>query len=603
LRFARAMLPPDPQAAPIDKRSVVVLTGGARGVTAVMAEALLKQYGCRLVLLGRSDPTIVPLALQSLSLDDMDRYETEYYRSERAANPSRTIPELKRAFARLKAAHETWVTTEQLRRLGGVEFKTVDITDPMQLDAAIADIVQRHGSVDLVVHGAGLQISKRLSSRQLGEFRAVVGTKLNGLRNLVASCARHVGPDVPFHILTSAFSALGNDGQPDYGAANEAMAALANVHPERRWTALGWLGWAAVGMTRGSEYAALGNSRGLRAVLPEEGKALFLELLQSKGGSPAVSLLSEGEIQFYKLPVAEAAPAPAIAREPEKTVIEFPLSVDSAPYLNDHKVNGVPVLPGTFEVEFALRAAQALRPNHPYLAARNPRFHRFVRVAERGTPLRVEARLLEETAESSVVGIRLLSDFVHRSGVVLQPDVLHFEGEVLTSSKPFAHMINDAALDFASALPCPDPYLAAGSPVKLGGVFACLHDIRIGPQARTARYQVSADKSLDSLQGFISPVLLLDALFRLVGVAPDGDVTSGEVSVPLRGDTFHFTAGVTDRVLHGTPLSMVAANPRIDGEFVATDWGHVVDAQGRILVSIAGAYARRMGTPTALAAS
>src|SRR6185503_7384763 len=336
LRFARATLPPDPEAAPIDKRSVVVLTGGARGVTAVMAEALLKQYGCRLVLLGRSDPTIVPPALQSLSLDDMDRYETEFYRSERQANPKRTIPELKRAFTRLKAAHETWVTTEQLRRQGGVEFKTVDITDPQQIDAAIADIVRRHGSVDLVVHGAGLQISKRLSSRQLGEFQAVVGTKLDGLRNLVASCARHVGPDVPFHILTSAFSALGNDGQPDYGAANEAMAALANVHPKRgRWTALGWLGWAAVGMTRGSEYAALGNSRGLRAVLPEEGRALFLELLQSKGGSPAVSLLSEGEIQFYKLPVAETPPAPAIAREPEQAVVEFPLSVESAPYLDD----------------------------------------------------------------------------------------------------------------------------------------------------------------------------------------------------------------------------------------------------------------------------
>ena len=342
-------------------------------------------------------------------------------------NRKRTIPELKRAFARLKAAHKTWVSTEQLRRLGSVEFKTIDITDPQQLDTAIADIVKRHGSVNLVVHGAGLQISKRLSSRQLGEFQAVVGTKLNGLRNLVASCARHAGPDVPFHILTSAFSALGRvDGQPDYGAANEAMAALANVHPRRgRWTALGWLGWAAVGITRGSEYAALGNSRGLRAVLPEEGKALFLELLQSKGGSPAVSLLSEGEIQFYKLPVAATPPAPAISAPAS---LNKPSSSSrcpsTTPYLDDHKVNGVPVLPGTFEVEFALRTARTLRPNHPYLAARNPRFHRFVRVSERGTSLRVEARVLEDRAESSVVGIRLLSDFVHRSGVVLQPDVL-----------------------------------------------------------------------------------------------------------------------------------------------------------------------------------
>ena len=180
-----------------------------------------------------------------------------------------------------------------------------------------------------MVHGAGLQISKRLSSRQLGEFQAVVGTKLNGLRNLVASCARHAGPDVPFHILglqrarqrrpaglrrgQRGDGGAGQRSSPAWALDGARLAGLGRGRHDVRW----------------SEYAALGNSRGLRAVLPEEGKALFLELLQSKGGSPAVSLLSEGEIQFYKLPVAETPPAPAIAREPEQAVVEeFPLSVE-----------------------------------------------------------------------------------------------------------------------------------------------------------------------------------------------------------------------------------------------------------------------------------
>jgi hypothetical protein len=91
--------------------------------------------------------------------------------------------------------------------------------------------------------------------------------------------------------------------------------------------------------------------------------------------------------------------------------------------------------------------------------------------------------------------------------------------------------------------------------------------------------------------------LLLDALFRLVGLAPDGDVSTGGVSVPLSGDSFHFTAGLTDRALQGTSLRMIAANPRLEGEFLRTDWGHVTDAEGRTIVSIAGAFARRMGAP------
>ena len=491
------------------------------------------------------------------------------------------------------------MTTEQLRRLGRVEFRIVDITVPQQVDAAIRDVVGRHGSVDLVVHGAGLQISKRLSNRQLSEFQQVVGTKLNGLRNLVAACTRYVGPNVPFHILTSAFSAMGNDGQPDYGAANEAMSALACVHAgPGRWTALGWLGWAAVGMTRGSEYAALGNSRGLRAVLPEEGKALFLQMMESRCRSPALTLLSEGEVRFYRLPIAQDEPAPRTPRRSDKTIVEFPLSLDTAPYLSDHLVNDSAALPGTFEVEFALRAAQTLCPDHPYFAARNPRFHRFVRVPEQGTSLRAEARLLEETADGCIVGVRLLSDFVHRSGVVLKRDVLHFEGEVLTSARPFAHIANSwSNADLYPAVPCDDPYLAPGSPVKLGGMFTCLDEIRVGPRARSARYHIGSEKSLESLSGFISPVLLLDALFRLVGVAPDGDVSTGAVSVPLSGDSFYFTAGLTDCALQGTSLRMVAANPRSEGEFLRTDWGHVTDAEGRTIVSIAGAFARRMGAP------
>jgi hypothetical protein len=274
--------------------------------------------------------------------------------------------------------------------------------------------------------------------------------------------------------------------------------------------------------------------------------------------------------------------------------------LDSAPYLSDHLVNGAPALPGTFEVEFALRAANALRPGYAHFAARSPQFHRFVRVPERGTCLRAEASIIDETDDGCVIGIRLLSDFLHRSGVALKRDILHFEGEVLTSTNPFVHTADGrSTLDLSLVRSCADPYLGPGSPVKLSGMFACLDDIRVGPLARSARYHIGPEKSLASLEGFMSPVLLLDALFRLVGVAPDGDVSTGAVSVPLSGDTFHFTAGLTDRALQGTALRMVAANPCSEGEFLRTEWGHVIDDAGRTIVSISGAYARRMGAPAA----
>ncbi|RXZ38199.1 SDR family NAD(P)-dependent oxidoreductase [Oxalobacteraceae bacterium CAVE-383] len=592
----------------LDAQSVVVLTGGARGVTAVMAEALLERYGCKLVLLGRSDPDSVPPALRAMSLEELDKHEAAYYRDERQRDPQRSIVELKRAFAQLKAAHETADTIARLRRLGHVDYRTVDITDQQQVDAAVGDIVKQLGRITLLVHGAGLQISKHLSKRRLDEFQQVVGTKLNGLRNLAGACNRLAGPDVQFHLLTSAFSAMGNDGQPDYGAANEAMAALARTAQASGWTALGWLGWAAVGMTRASEYMALGNMRGLRAVLPSEGKALFLQMLEGRLASPALSLLSEGERQFYRLQIAREGQEQTKQTEQRHAAIdaapraslthEWRLDLESAPYLRDHVVNGYPTLPGTFEVEFAMQAARLLRPGHAHIAARRPRFHRFVRVPEQGLHLRAEARVIEETADGSVVAVRLLSDFVHRSGAVLQRDVLHFEGEVLTATSCFPLSENPVvAADLNPSVSCADPFLAPGSPVKLGGVFACLDEIRIGPQVRSARFHLGAGKSLQALAGFRSPVLLFDALFRLLGLAPDGDVETGTVSVPIDGGAFRFKPGLTDLALQGQVLTLTAANPRSEGDLLVTDWGQVLDAQGRIIVSIERAVARRMGAP------
>ena len=89
------------------------------------------------------------------------------------------------------------------------------------------------------------------------------------------------------HALSSAFSFLGNDGQHGYGAANETLNRLAAWRGAAAgWTGIAWPGWAGVGMTRGSEYAALARSRGLRPLREEEGKRLFVEMM---AGQPAAA--------------------------------------------------------------------------------------------------------------------------------------------------------------------------------------------------------------------------------------------------------------------------------------------------------------------------
>src|SRR5690606_16184468 len=123
------------------------------------------------------------------------------------------------------------------------------------------------GRLDMVVHGAGIQISKVMTRKSISDFDNVLRAKLASLQYIYEVCEKRRGDrPVHYHLLTSAFSDMGNDGQPDYGAVNEALNRLADVmnaegRDAQRWVSVAWLGWAGIGMTRGSEYAALAASR------------------------------------------------------------------------------------------------------------------------------------------------------------------------------------------------------------------------------------------------------------------------------------------------------------------------------------------------------
>ncbi|MGH9888291.1 MAG: SDR family NAD(P)-dependent oxidoreductase, partial [bacterium] len=263
----------------LNENSVVVATGGGRGVTALMAEELLTRFGCSIVLFGRTDLTRHPQDV--LAMDDaaFAAYEPQFYRAEIQRRPERKMVDHKRAFAQLQAAHEIHRTLQRLSALPGrVEYIAVDITEADSVDGEIARLVAERGRIDLVMHGAGVQTSVQLPKRKLGDWRRTLDTKLAGLRNLYLACRRYAPRPVHFHILTSAFSYFGNDGQPDYGAANDAMNRLADsmgTNGHEHWTTIAWLAWDGIGMTRGSEYATLTKERDSYPLGPAVGREIF----------------------------------------------------------------------------------------------------------------------------------------------------------------------------------------------------------------------------------------------------------------------------------------------------------------------------------------
>jgi acyl transferase domain-containing protein/NAD(P)-dependent dehydrogenase (short-subunit alcohol dehydrogenase family) len=591
----------------LDADSVVLATAGGRGVTAVLAEELLCRFGCTVVALGRTDPGGLPPSLAAMTQTELAAFEGSFYREELARDGAQKITDLKRRFAGFQAVHELRSTLSRLEGFPGrFEYRVVDLHDEPAVAGLVDAVHARYGRLDLVVHGAGIQVSKALPKKSLADFRAIVGTKLAGLGAIYRACRRHAdGRPVHFHLLSSAFSYLGNDGQPDYGAANEAMNRTAEALDGREagasWSSLAWLGWAGIGMTRGSEFAALAARRRLRGVTHDEGREIFGRLMAGRPSAPVTVLLAEGERELYQPTIVKASQARRSA--PTSLVKPLEIDLDNAPYLRDHKVQGVPTLPGAFLLGIAADAAQSLRPGLRIVAFENTSFRRFVRVYEgRSTRLRLDTRVVEEDAAATVIRVQVLSDFVHKSGAVLQKDVVQTEifirmTDRMAGSPPPGTPSRAAAGELREGIQLPDPYLSEGSPVRLNGRFKSLRNLKVNGDRRLAQYQLGSSSYPDSpLQHLLPNIILVDAFWRFGTIMATGEHTLS-VYVPevcaRMGVYFDYT-DFSLAWLH-EPVVFTGTNPRTQGDQLLVGPIEARDREGNLRLTVEGGVCRKFG--------
>ncbi|APR76735.1 modular polyketide synthase [Minicystis rosea] len=571
----------EPEGSVLGPRSVVVATGGARGVTAVLVEALLRRYGCTVVALGRSVPEAPPADFGT------EAAERRFYAEALAADPTLRPSTLRARFARRRAAWEAWRERERFAALPGrFVYHSVDITDRADTARALGEIAERHGEVDLVLHGAGVQFSARLERRKLDEIQQTIDVKLSGLYHLQEVLRARRGRDVPVHALTSAYSFFGNDGQPDYGAANEILdrlCAFASARTDRPWKSIGWLAWDGIGMTRGSEYGALAKERGLSAIGPAQGQRLFLDVIEGRTQASIHVQLTDAERTRYGI-----------------RVVDRHLAVDprDLPCLPHHLVRGRPTLPGAFALERFVRAvelgdadaragAAAGTARADTVVLEKIRFSRFVRLGDaRDTPVRVS---LSRDARGEWWGAKLVGDLVHPSGHVLERDLSFCEALLSLRSSEDAEP--PSLTRGRPRHPARDPYCqrvdGRAAHVALSGPFDCLREIEVGADGRQAIFVPPRDHA-DCL-GEALPALLLDAAWRLAVMHAEGP--GAAVYVPVRVGR---VTALRRREPDTEPLFIRASAPEIDGEEVTSACAEVIDRVGRLRLRVEGSVARRV---------
>ncbi|XZE35443.1 SDR family NAD(P)-dependent oxidoreductase [Pirellulaceae bacterium SH501] len=562
----------------LDSQSVVIASGGARGVTAVMLEAIVRDYGCTVIALGRSP-------LETGPTNNMDEaIEEEFYRRYMIDHPQAAPITMRREFESTRAKWEAARNVEYLRSIGGkIEYHVVDVTNEKQVSSLISDIANRYGRVDLLIHGAGVQISKKLQHRTLSEFRKTYQVKVRGLHLLVDSCFQHFQKLVNVHALTSAYSVFGNDGQHDYGAANETMDRLCAASRQSSgnwWTSLAWLAWDGIGMTRASEYRALAKQRNLSGVDPTIGQRHFRAVISGRTGVAINVPMSAAEHVKYSVPTV-----PNSGNGQWGKWIEIPVDLRRIDCLPFHKVRECPTLPGAWILNYFAEAASKHYSESIRLGEacfRQVKFHRFVRFQHGNSPnLRVIARRSGESIDLWMIG-----DLFHASGQILSKDVCCASATlVFRTSSPSIRTLHDPGFT-AQAASFDDPYCSVNSTVTLSGPFRCLREISIDLESRRAIFdRASADR-----WPMTTPALALDAAWRVGAMYANNSKSS--LFVPVSIEEVILPFGSADTHTRSKVWTIVSTRPQVESDGASWSRTEVCDENGLVKILVKNAFAK-----------
>ncbi|MDT8369915.1 MAG: SDR family NAD(P)-dependent oxidoreductase, partial [Longimicrobiales bacterium] len=256
--FERSPAPPPAERHGLREGATFLVTGGLGGIGLVAARFLASEAKARLVLVGRSG---LPAP------EERAAWLEQHPGDEKTARAIREV--------------------EALEAMGSeVLVLKGDVTDVDRMMEVVEAAVERFGSLDGVIHAAGVLDDGPLLARDEEQLRAVLAPKVRGTL-VLERAVRQADPEV-FVLFSSISAVLGAPGQIDYTAANaflDAFAFARSGDTAGRTVAIGWGPWKEVGMAAevaGLERYATAPGSGPRHAVPLE-HPLFDRRIESDG--------------------------------------------------------------------------------------------------------------------------------------------------------------------------------------------------------------------------------------------------------------------------------------------------------------------------------
>jgi len=340
----------------LNENSVVLISGGAKGITAKCAIKIAETAQCRFLLIGRSSrlASEPDWAGGIENSKELQKSALAFYKKiEKKITPKILQKEIKN----ILSSREISTTINEIESHGGTAvYIAADVTDQKLLISQVHSAVKKLGPVTGVIHGAGNLADKLIENKSADDFDLVVNTKINGLKNIIQS----LNPEaLKFLVLFSSVAGFfGNTGQTDYAIANEILNKSAHMIqkslPNCRVISINWGPWDS-GMVS-PELKKVFKERNIQLISTEFGvETLIKELVRPN--QKTSQILVGSSINTH----VEINP-----HHKDEIIVHRYLDQKNNPFLNDHQIGSQAVLPATCASAWLADTCESLNPGFSF---------------------------------------------------------------------------------------------------------------------------------------------------------------------------------------------------------------------------------------------
>ncbi|MGD9733046.1 MAG: SDR family NAD(P)-dependent oxidoreductase, partial [Desulfamplus sp.] len=628
----------------------ILVTGGARGITFEILKAVVKRYQTNLIILGRSDIynidalSDILAGVESISSIDEKIVMEKLKLTMKGAKPV----ELKQAANRILSALESRKNIEILKSFGVyVSYIAADVADKNAVISALESVELDH--IDGVIHAAGVEESMPFEKKTLDSFERVLNTKVNGCLNVIEAVGEKnyksnkdsnksynssnkldKAKQVKFYIGFSSVTAkFGNEGQTDYTAANEMMAAIL-LDPNKKDSLpkckiIDWTAWSGAGMATRETVQKVLTERGLKFLPLDAGVKFFMdEMEDSTTPEVVITGLDHSFDRDKILKIAPFLDSDVTLLNSNSEILSLEdaqknssnyraftrrLDIEQDRFLLDHAMEGTPIFLGATGVETMAEAAMAAHKNGRISEAKNFSIPYGIKLLQ-NKPKDIKISVNED---ENGIHCKITSQFVNSAGVAIGEPKLHYQSDFVIEGNKEIVIENSEEIDSSKEIESDKeierskeirkkravPQILRSNPIDdkntgliyhpqrlfMDGVFRTIEDI-ISFDGKNLITKIS-DRSRESFftddpcPQFLTDVVLLDGMFQTGGVFEF--LTDNYIVLPYKIKSLKFY----DRAVKDREYLCITTRTSSDSE---TDTFNIdlIDEDGNYLMELVG---------------